>query len=383
MDLEILRDAAKIWSMPGLCKDDVFPRAMYSSMFHRLSSNALIRALSEKKSSQDIVTIIEEQPELVRQADESQLLQKKYFPIHAACEYQASLIVIQRLISIYPQGLQQVCNDEDLPVFLVCKQQNPDLPVLEHLIHQYPDCLRGNQHHLPLYHYVCRLLKKPYLEESWEIMMNIIQSHDPEVLQQADSSGRYPAHYLVQANFCLAYLQQHYLNDNKNSQCLVDAHGNHLLHYAVQVPNNDDMVQFLIRKFPETLTIPNHQGELPIHRSSKQLSYLLPLAQADPLALLYSNHQGKTAIQLLQASKNQSWQRSVIQAHADPELEFAILDKAVQRLEQYEAVLKELDALLQKTVVPPLEQGIAKLLQNHKAPEDVLAQILEYTIPHC
>mmetsp|Transcript_22779 Transcript_22779/g.37735 ORF Transcript_22779/g.37735 Transcript_22779/m.37735 type:complete len:294 (-) Transcript_22779:96-977(-) len=107
----------------------------------------------------------------------------------------------------------------------------------------------------------------------------------------------------------IAVLQ--FLIDANPSSVLVDNDpwGRHLLHYVCQWNQGSHLMQYLIKQYPEALTMKDKQGYLPLHcrrtlmnqhceRTVDPLSYLTPLVDANIFTVLAKNGVGKRPSQV-------------------------------------------------------------------------------------
>jgi hypothetical protein len=155
------------------------------------SGNDLIEALNNKRHPKMVLALMHSRPELIQQPAEGSIS----LPIHVACNRGASLEVIKKLISVYPEGLacQSVEHHVDLPVVMACRQRKSSLKIIKFLVEAFPECLQGTNDRAPLFHYCCGIGKS----DKWRRILDYVASKDPEVTHTPDFEGLYPIHHLA------------------------------------------------------------------------------------------------------------------------------------------------------------------------------------------
>ena len=305
----------------------------------QLQHACLFEALEYEEPLSVIETIVEMLPNSVRIRHQSSL------PLHVACEKGNSLEVIRFLVQVFPESVCCKDGNECLPLHLACNNPHCGTAIVQFLVKKYPKALNmpNRMGFLPI-HFAC-------MNNSVETVRYLIQKCPGSV------------HY---------HKQQPQKDDNNN----YNKHGYTLLHVAckgTRRTNSLEMIQFLLKEYPEMVSTPSRNGCLPLYfflmsssSSSSNTSWCLQKEDEATVllcltALVNANHFSLFA--------KTAW--------GETPLQFC----CKHRPTLYHAVLKDRAEIVQLSVHASRERLQQVARQYKVSPEVVQSQIWTFLIP--
>lgn len=228
---------------------------------------------------------------------------------------------IIRLVDQSPDAVRVFDENGLLPLHIACKADIP-YRVIERLVMSWPEAVsvqsRDKRHYLPL-HVLCRYYAGTNGDRAKALYL-LLRSH-PEASRIATPSGELALHLLCQNYFCttanLELLHKYYpdaVSKPSRKRQNLPIHIACEKQYMVResrprrgvvedepCSSSDEIIRFLARRFPDSLTIANSKGELPFltavrgYQSMETLRFLL---QAYPDALQQADVNGRTALHI-------------------------------------------------------------------------------------
>lgn len=199
-----------------------------------------------------------------------------HLPLHAACltkDLPRSLENVQLLLTHYPQAAKVPCIYGHIPAHIAAESSIPQ--VLQSVLAVYPQGL----------HYACPEdnLNTPLIKaviSSNEDNVHFITTHYPQAVHVTNAMGLNPMHFAAE-NDNLTIMKMIY-SVFPESVRLTDMGGRLPLHVFVQThqeifnesDSESDCLRFLLRVFPDSVAVVDHQNEAPLALATTENRYL-------------------------------------------------------------------------------------------------------------
>ena len=208
-------------------------------------------------------------------------------PLAMACSYRAPPSVVDRLIQEYPQGIRQASVDGWYPIHAAVACEAPVLAI-QRLYQAFPESVSDTRNATgsTALHLACSK------RASLEVVAFLVQVA-PEMIRVEDSKRMTPWLWAVytQALPVLQLLLERYGALPEQSP-----DGIYLLHFAAR-HNTDDVVDFLAQRYPSMVSARTRSnGMTPLHtacRRSRSLSVIQALVRHNPRCLFIRNQRGR------------------------------------------------------------------------------------------
>jgi hypothetical protein len=317
--------------------------------------------------------------------------------LHWACSQGAPTSVVAKLVDLFPQaatsnGQGDGYGDFDpkrggiieVPVFVACSNFSEHcLETIELLIDAYPGCLHGSTNHVPLFHLCVRLDNSEEVLNLRRLVYKRSVDAGFPIMDTQDLGGFYPIHHLGQSRN--VELIKEWLEDSPPGRFVNEQFPcNTLLHIAVQdmlyTGHNPEMVEYLVRRFPDAVTTTNEKGQLPIHLALWHQDRDL-LVREHPWTLLQTDIDGKIPIDRVQTEIDRIYRLNEELGDLEDD-EDSWVDRAYAESLEYRGEMSYLLDILSKRVFPALEHEVMGVLQYHEVPSELFDHVLGYALPY-
>ena len=192
-------------------------------------------------------------------------------PLAVACVNGASVNVVKELVVAYPEALKIRDVNDHTPIDSLWSSFAKTIPGAS-AISLYLRKQRGDseQHHVEMR----GVLAKFYQKMSFCLKQVRILSKDDDDDNNEESSELLLSHTIIEENIQHAphTLLDIFLTYDQDFGCQLDANGNTSFHLQLYKEVNYDFTMSFLRRCPESASIANRQGALPLHLALKKTS---------------------------------------------------------------------------------------------------------------
>jgi len=227
-----------------------------------------------------------------------------WLPLHEACHKQASLEVLNALIEAHPPSMYErdymnntpsrYLNGSSKLILHTAVTAGFSIHLIQFLLARFPDrCLETDEHGMIPLHHACFLLTDTNVD-----IIKLLLEASPEGCLMQDSKGRIPLHYVCAAQrsntaeYSVVDIVMLLLDNSPDSVAVADNEGqtpNPSLQFREAASQKDDngmvllhrmaarrttgkpitrnMLHFLVKAYPEGVTVPDKNGMLPFHHA--------------------------------------------------------------------------------------------------------------------
>ena len=240
---------------------------------------------SVRYNTADVIKIlIDSYKDGLKQPDKHQNI-----PLHYVSQNDSSIKVLKILLNEYSDGCKVANADGELPLHYAIKHESL-IDLINILIDAYPDSLNitTRNGHIPLYYAIDNYY-------SSELLNLIINKHREKMIPIINSSIIHLAISKKLPIEVIVLLYESFLQNEVNNI--------NNLHCAITSESSIEVIEYIINKNPESITIQDYNGNLPLHHSINNIEIMRILLSIYPDAAKIKNNYGFIPIHIALDSK--------------------------------------------------------------------------------
>jgi ankyrin repeat protein len=201
---------------------------------------------------------------------------RQNIPLHYVSQNDSCIEVLKILLNEYSDGCKIANTDGELPLHYSIKDGS-SIDLIMILIDTYPDSLNifTRNGHIPLYYVIDYYY-------SFELLNLILNKHREKMIPIIDTSIIHLAISKKLSIEVIKLLYEQFLQNEVNNI--------NNLHCAITSHSSIDVVEYVINKNPESVAIPDSNGNLPLHYSINNIEIMRVLLSIYPDAAKIKNN---------------------------------------------------------------------------------------------
>ena len=216
---------------------------------------------SSQYSLYPVALLVQANPRALRMVNDS-----GKSPLAVACVNGASVDVVKELVVAYPEALKRRDVNDHTPIDLLWSSFAKTIPGASAIASYLRK--RGSKQHVEM----SGVLAKFYQKMSFCLKQVLILSKDDKNESTSSSFELLLSHAIIQENIQQTphTLLEIFLTYDKDFGCQLDENGNTSFHVQLYKKVDYDFTKSFLRRCPESASIANRKGELPLHLALKK-----------------------------------------------------------------------------------------------------------------